>query len=121
MRTVLVLMLSVCCAAAGAQEAGDEQPAAGADAGGPAENCLPVEDSPQATAGDSGPLKAPEVDGSVEGPCEETASSEAPDQPIEGPAASVEEDPAIEASAQEVFKPGDEIPEDYPVPLPSDI
>lgn len=32
-----------------------------------------------------------------------------------------EEEPAAEASAEDVFKPGDEISEDYPVPLPSDI
>ena len=38
-----------------------------------------------------------------------------------GPQAAVEEDPAIEASADEVFTPGDEISEDYPIPLPSDI
>lgn len=38
-----------------------------------------------------------------------------------GPGAAVEEDPGIEASADEVFTPGDEISEDYPIPLPSDI
>lgn len=32
-----------------------------------------------------------------------------------------EEAPDVEASADEVFKPGDEISEDYPVPLPSDM
>ena len=36
-------------------------------------------------------------------------------------AITVEEDPAIEASADEEFTPGDEISEDYPIPLPSDI
>jgi hypothetical protein len=45
-----------------------------------------------------------------------------PDPDLEGgPQAAVEEDPAIEASADEVFTPGDEISEDYPIPLPSDI
>jgi hypothetical protein len=33
----------------------------------------------------------------------------------------VEEDPGVEASANEEFTPDDEISEDYPVPLPSDI
>lgn len=33
----------------------------------------------------------------------------------------VEEDPSVKASADEVFQPGEEISEDYPVPLPSDI
>ena len=39
----------------------------------------------------------------------------------EGPQASVEENADIRASADDVFEPDDEIPEDYPVPLPSDI
>jgi hypothetical protein len=33
----------------------------------------------------------------------------------------VEEDASVEAKADEEFTPGDEISEDYPVPLPSDI
>lgn len=33
----------------------------------------------------------------------------------------VEEDPAVRASADDVFEPGEEISEDFPVPLPSDI
>jgi hypothetical protein len=43
------------------------------------------------------------------------------DDSLAGPAATVEEDSAIEASAQEEFNPDEEISEDYPVPLPSDI
>jgi hypothetical protein len=64
-------------------------------------------------------------------PCEDQSpaaeSGETPDagQPADtaesGLEAVVEEDPAIEASADEVFTPGDEISEDYPIPLPSDI
>jgi hypothetical protein len=33
----------------------------------------------------------------------------------------VEENPGVEARADEVFTPDEEISEDYPVPLPSDI
>jgi len=33
----------------------------------------------------------------------------------------VEEDPDVEARADDVFTPDEEISEDYPVPLPSDI
>ena len=52
----------------------------------------------------------------------ETPVAEASSEPAEpGPEAVVEEDPAIEASADEEFTPGDEISEDYPIPLPSDI
>ena len=52
----------------------------------------------------------------------ETPVAEPSSEPAEpGPEAVVEEDPAIEASADEEFTPGDEISEDYPIPLPSDI
>lgn len=32
-----------------------------------------------------------------------------------------ETDPDFEASVEDVFKPGDEISEDFPIPLPADI
>lgn len=52
----------------------------------------------------------------------ETPLAEPPSETVEtGLEAVVEEDPAIEASADEEFTPGDEISEDYPIPLPSDI
>ena len=53
-------------------------------------------------------VEAPSTD-----PSSETAEA--------GMEAAVEEDPAIEASADEEFTPGDEISEDFPIPLPSDI
>jgi hypothetical protein len=40
---------------------------------------------------------------------------------VAGPEAAEEENSAEEASAAEVFEPDEEISEDYPVPLPSDI
>ncbi|MDX1379589.1 MAG: hypothetical protein R3233_00645 [Xanthomonadales bacterium] len=43
------------------------------------------------------------------------------DDTLAGPAAAVEEDSAIQATAEEEFNPDEEISEDYPVPLPSDI
>jgi hypothetical protein len=64
-------------------------------------------------------------------PCEEQAAvpedDEAPLAPPSSEAAEagieavVEEDAAIQASADEEFTPDDEISEDYPIPLPSDI
>jgi hypothetical protein len=54
-------------------------------------------------------------------PCEEPDGVAGSDPVAAGPEAVVEEDPAVEASADEVFTPGDEISEDYPIPLPSDI
>ena len=61
-----------------------------------------------------------ETDGAVAAPCEEPEEAAAEDAGG-GPQAAVEEDMAIEASADEVFRPDDEISEDYPIPLPSDI
>ena len=49
-------------------------------------------------------------------PGEIVAGQEATGSEAEG-----EEDSAFEASPEEEFTPVDEIPEDYPVPLPADI
>ena len=121
MRILFATVLIFCSAAIGAQESVDGQRSADVESVGPAENCVRAGDSPQATDGDAGPSGESEADGLQGVPCEEPAPSLASDVSEAGPAAAVEENPAIEASAGEVFKPGDEIPEDYPVPLPSDI
>jgi hypothetical protein len=52
---------------------------------------------------------------------DEQALEEQPDESGTDTGADEEEEPAVEASAEDVFKPGDEISEDYPVPLPSDM
>jgi len=44
-----------------------------------------------------------------------------PIDPMAGLESAVEEDAAVQASAEEEFTPDQEISEDYPVPLPSDI
>ncbi len=44
-------------------------------------------------------------------------SEEALPEDVEG----VETDPDFEATVEDVFRPGDEISEDYPIPLPADI
>ena len=41
--------------------------------------------------------------------------------PDENESEAIEPDPDFEASVEDVFKPGDEISEDYPIPLPADI
>jgi hypothetical protein len=72
------------------------------------------------------PPVAEEADAAAVREAESAPDGEA--QPVEtdGPAMSdpadlVEEDPGLEAKADEEFTPEDEISEDYPVPLPSDI
>jgi hypothetical protein len=54
-------------------------------------------------------------------PGEEQDSAEVPGEIFAGPETIEEDDSDIEATAEGEFKPGDEISEDYPVPLPSDI
>lgn len=102
----LLLALLLCCAlpALQAQEppAGD----AGADAAAATEADVDAtEDEPV------GPDAVPVEEAVV------TLEEDVPEDT--GPL--VEEDPAIAASAEEEFDPDEEISEDYPVPLPSDI
>jgi hypothetical protein len=52
---------------------------------------------------------------------DEEKSADPADETMSDPADLVEEDPALEAKADDEFTPEDEISEDYPVPLPSDI
>ena len=87
---------------------------AGTDAGGAARPCVPAGES-AGTADDAA------ADGQEPEPCEEPDGVAGSDPVAAGPEAVVEEDLAVEASADEVFTPGDEISEDYPIPLPSDI
>ena len=122
-RIVLCLLLGG-WAVAVAQAPPDDEPAMGAE---PGEQILPC-----VAAGDTAPLEGERVEsvpGSV--PCEEkdpeTAPGEElpPAEALAGTEASPETDgeavPIAEASVEEEFTPGDEISEDYPVPLPSDI
>ena len=92
---------------------GDDSPAA-AIAGGEVQPCVPAADAAAATGepGDAAQEAAP---------CEEPDGAPEPGDADSGPQAAVEEDLAVQASADEVFTPGDEISEDYPIPLPSDI
>ena len=87
---------------------------------------------PCVAAGETAPLEGEQAEsapGSV--PCEEQDTETAPgDEPPTaealagteaGPESDGEADSIAEASVEEEFTPGDEISEDYPVPLPSDI
>jgi hypothetical protein len=128
----LTLLLPLIWAVAIAQAPPGEEPAPAADADGTALPCVPATAAPQAPADKSGPLEdQPAGAAPAAVPCEEPAagaepgeepvSASAPGEPATGPEAGVGEDPDVEASAEDVFEPGDEISEDYPVPLPADI
>ena len=54
-------------------------------------------------------------------PCEEVDPGELPEELAADPEMFGEDEPVVEATADEVFTPDDEISEDYPVPLPADI
>jgi hypothetical protein len=118
MKRMLPLLMLGSWAVAMAQAPPGEPPAGAADPGLQAAlPCVPAgEAAPEGgEQGTTGPSPAP---------CEEPRAqpaAEAADVADAGPAAAVEEDPGVEASANEEFTPGDEISEDYPVPLPSDI
>jgi hypothetical protein len=127
----LALCLPALWTLAFAQAALGQDQAPAAETSGQAAPCIPAAGA-QASAAESGPLEKPATgDGEVSAPCEdsspgkpsggETAPAESPDRSDPGAEPSEEETADAEGSADEVFKPGDEISEDYPVPLPSDI
>jgi hypothetical protein len=136
MKLLLTLMLLGQWAVAIAQAPPGDDPEPGA-ATPPAEAPpdLPAEED--ATAGDesadAGTVEVDPADEAAEvvsadaeatvGEPEDAAAEDAAaaDDALDGPGALVEEDPAVEATAQEEFDPDEEISEDYPVPLPSDI
>jgi hypothetical protein len=104
-----LLAFLLCGAVSGLQAQDPPAGNAGADASAAAE------------AAAAGPGEGAELqDPADREPAEEAVSAAAQDLP-EDPGALVEEDPAIAASAEEEFDPDEEISEDYPVPLPSDI
>ncbi len=88
----------------GASAFAQSPPAGEADAGETAALCVPAGEVREADA---------EADGAPAELCVEADAADASE--------ALQEDPYIEATADEVFEPGDEISEDYPVPLPSDI
>ena len=114
-RILLPLLLAICTLTWAQTPSGSEQTAA-AEAGEPIRPCPPAGDSTPAADGNGSSTG----DEPASVPCAEP-QPESSGEIVAGPEAAIEEDPAIEASATDVFKPGEEIPEDYPVPLPSDI
>jgi len=113
LKPMLPLLMLASWAVAMAQAPPVDTPAGAADTGLQALPCVPAGEAAPAGGG-QGTTGQPPV------PCEEPEAADVADADA-GPAAAVEEDPGIEASANEEFTPDDEISEDYPVPLPSDI
>jgi hypothetical protein len=129
--TITLMLLGIWVAAIAQAPPGEEQ-AMVAEAAGQDLPCGPGTETPQAHGGETGPLE--DEQGEPESgfaPCEEQSPDATPGEEqltaeetggIDvDPEASGEEDSVVEASAEDEFKPGDEISEDYPVPLPSDI
>ena len=127
----LALCLPALWVLAFAQAALSQDQAPAAETSEQAAPCIPVAGA-QASAAESGQLENPATGaGEAPEPCEDsspgtTSAGEAdpakpPDRSDPGAEPNEEETADAEGSADEVFKPGDEISEDYPVPLPSDI
>ena len=125
------LLLGVCGLAIAQTPPGEEPGASPETLENPAP-CIPASetDSPGDDQGDGESSSEPCVEPSPETfPEEEPFLSEEPAvmeddaSEIEGEFGSAIEENILptEASVEEEFKPGDEISEDYPVPLPSDI
>ena len=105
--------------------------ATGTEAGEQALPCIPAGDTLQAPAGESGQLEGQQVVGDAAVPCEEpvteadSGEEQVPGKELRGSTADAGPDtgesPDVDASADEIFTPVDEISEDYPVPLPADI
>ena len=83
----------------------------------PADPDVPAETEPCVPIGEGVPDDLqPADDGVLPKPCEDPGAAIAADDALEE-----SEELPTEASVEEEFKPGDEISEDYPVPLPADI
>jgi len=138
MKVLLTLLLAGILTVAQAQvppgsDAQSADVAADAAAKANAGQVLPAEDEVEAPVQAEFPEEAvveldPDEDAQASGEANEVAgevageaSGEEPGEEFSDPAAGVEEDATVAASAQDEFNPDEEISEDYPVPLPSDI
>jgi hypothetical protein len=117
-RSICIFLMLGCPTATLAQAPAGEVPASGVDMGDAASPCV--------MAGENLPQDG-EQDGDVPDavPCEEQTPQAIPADAVEDAFADTEEDElkttGDDVTAQEEFETGEEISEDYPVPLPSDI
>lgn len=132
MKRMILLLLIGAWAVALAQTPSGEEPGATPEAPDNVVPCVPT--------GEAGPSDDEQVDGELAAaPCAEPSPETFPEEEpflseesagLEDETGEIEEEFGLEieentlpteASPEEEFKPGDEISEDYPVPLPSDI
>ncbi len=118
-----VLLLVV--ASWSAQALAQDDPATGSEEASAERDCIPASEAEQSSDAESGPDVdgglpiCPEQDSPESSDEQGDSAREAPDpeeQPGEGPGDDIDD----EEFGRE-FEPTDEISEDYPVPLPSDI
>ena len=119
---VLGLVLAAVVVVGHAQESDEEAvPDAAAEV---ASKCPPADEvdsdgEDPVSEGEGAEVSGAEESGDDE--CEEEVDELAEFELPTGMGEIVEEDPSVRATADEVFQPGEEISEDFPVPLPSDI
>lgn len=117
-KSIWVFLMLACSAAALAQAPASEEPASGVDAGDAASPCVMADDNVQQNGERNG-----DVPDAV--PCEEQTPETIPADAVEDAFADAEENElkttGDDVTAQEEFETGEEISEDFPVPLPSDI
>ena len=127
MRQVLVFLLLGCWALAMAQTPPAADTAARAEEPAPAVPCVPAADADSPDAAEGEGKASEDCDDAVPQtvPEENPLAADLPDEmdtdPLEIEGVIEENNLPTEASPDEEFKPGDEISEDFPVPLPSDI
>ncbi len=124
MKQMVIILLLGSWAVAMAQAPPGEPPTTGVDAAGQTLPCVPAGETatPDSEQGDAEPGSVPCVKQDPEAmPGQSEQSDEALSEMDAVPDEMEVAEPGAEASADEEFTPGDEISEDYPVPLPSDI
>lgn len=124
-QVVLLMMMTAIFTSVMAQE---NDPAAQADPG--ERECIPAAEAEQSSGEESGPTGEQDGDADAALPtCEELAAGEAETDDVPPPAPAEPDDETGDGPGDDVddedfgreFEPTDEISEDYPIPLPSDI
>lgn len=124
MKRILIFLLLVNTSVAFAQSSPETEATPEAEIVEPAKPCVavdeivPTEDGQAELPADSTICPEPDPEAAPVEDSLATGQADEVDPALEALAA---EDEMVEATADEVFRPGEEILEDYPVPLPSDI
>jgi hypothetical protein len=124
MKSILLILLLLTASLVIAQTPPGTGTAPGVATDEPAEPCVPAGETVDAVNGQQEALpntvicdeELPESE-----PIDEPLAADPVDDIDPGLETLAEDEEIVEATADEVFRPGDEIHEDYPIPLPSDI